>query len=125
MPRPKSVESAMRAAFERLLSGKATNLPEGTAVTLSNVAKEADMNPMSLRKERYPELHREICAYAEINANSAEKPKRRKTRESDTKRIKRLKLENEKLTNIVLTLSAKIEELEHQVESLKDHITAN
>ncbi len=119
MPRPKSVESEMRAAFERLKNGEPNNLPKGTPVTLSNVAKEAGMNPVSLRKERYPNLHREIKAYAEINTSPVEKPKTKKTRESDSKRIKRLTLENVKLTNIVLALTTVNEQLEHENTEFK------
>ncbi|MBL1321459.1 MAG: hypothetical protein COA63_010430, partial [Methylophaga sp.] len=120
MPRPKSVESEMRAAFERLKNGESNILPKGTSVTLSNVAKEADMKPMSLRRERYPDLHSEIRAYAEINASPVDKPKTKKTRESDSKRIKRLTLENEKLTNIVVSLTTLNEQLEHEIAMLRE-----
>lgn len=109
----------MRAAFERLKSDEPKKLPKGTRVSLSNVAKEAGMLPVSLRRDRYPELHREIAAYAEINSTSAKKGKTRKARESDSKRIKRLTAENEKLLNIVNALTTLNEELEQENEELK------
>lgn len=118
MPRPKSVESKMRAAFERLKHNEPINLPKGTPVALSNVAKEANSKPDSLRKDRYPSLHKEIVAYAEINIKPTEKPKKRKSRESDSKRIKRLTTENEKLLNIVNALTTLNEELEHENKHL-------
>lgn len=120
MPRPKSVESKMRAAFERLKHDEPINLPKGTPVSFSNVAKEAESKPESLREERYPELHREIGAYTEIHAKPPEKPKKRKSRESDSRRIKRLTTENEKLLNIVNALTTLNEELEHENKHLRE-----
>lgn len=114
MPRPKSVESEMRAAFERLKNDEPINLVRGAPVTLSNVAKEANMKPAGLRKDRYPILHREIEAYAEIVAASSNKKKNKKARESDSKRIKRLTIENEKLINIVTSLTAIVDQLEYE-----------
>ena len=120
MPRPKSVETELRAAFERLKRDEPKSLPKGTPVSLSNVAKEAGMQPVSLRKDRYPELHSEIAAYTEINSRPSGKVKARKTRESDVKRIKRLKAQNEKLLNIVSSLTRLNEELERENELLKE-----
>lgn len=120
MPRQKSVEFQLRKAFGRLKNDEPNILVKGTFVTLSNVAKEAGMNPTSFRRERYPELHSEIKAYAEINAPPADKEKTRKKRESDAKRIKRLNHKIEKLTNIVLTLSTLNEQLEHENAVLRE-----
>nr|WP_010130802.1 hypothetical protein [Microbulbifer agarilyticus] len=120
MPRPKSVESEMRAAFERLKRDEPNTLPKGTPVSLSNVAKEAGMQPVSLRKDRYPELHIEISAYAEINSKPSGKVKAKKSRESDAKRINRLKAQNEKLLNIVNSLTRLNEELERENDLLRE-----
>ena len=119
MPRPKSVESELRASFERLKNDEPKTLPKSTLVTLSNVAKEAGMLPTSLRKDRYPDLHREIVAYAEINTPIVKNRKVRKARESDSRRIKRLKTENETLLTIVNALTTLNEELEYENNELK------
>ncbi|MDR7089283.1 MULTISPECIES: hypothetical protein [Cellvibrio] len=120
MPRPKSVEAEMRAAFERLKLDEPKNLPKGTRVSLTNVAKEAGMLPVSLRMDRYPDLHREITAYSEIHSTSTEKGKPKKSRQSDSKRIQRLQSQNEKLLNIVNTLITLNEELVLENEMLKE-----
>lgn len=119
MPRPKSVESELRASFERLKDDEPKTLPKSTIVTLSNVAKEAGMLPTSLRSDRYPELHEEIVAYAEINSPTVKKGKVKKARESDSRRIKRLTTENEKLLNIVNALTTLNEELEQENNDLR------
>jgi hypothetical protein len=124
MSRPRSVEAEFRAAFERLKKDKPNTVAKGTVVSISNVAKEAGKNPGSLRCERYPELCVEIRAYAEINyatTNDAKTnaSKKRKTRESDARRIKRLMLENEKLTNIVVSLMDQNEQMEHEIAILR------
>lgn len=120
MPRPKSVEAEMRAAFERIKHNEPKNLPKGTCVSLSNVAKEAGMLPVSLRMDRYPDLHREITAYSEIHSKPTEKGKPKKSRQSDTKRIQRLQSQNEKLLNIVNALMTLNEELAFENEMLKE-----
>lgn len=120
MPRPKSVEAEMRAAFERLKHNTPKNLPKGTRVSLTNVAKEAGMLPVSLRMDRYPDLHREITAYSEIHSKPNEKGKPKRSRQSDSKRIQRLQNQNEKLLNIVNALTAINEELALENEMLKE-----
>lgn len=122
MPRPKSVESELRASFERLKADEPKTLPKSTLVTLSNVAKEAGMLPTSLRSDRYPKLHREIVAYAEVNTPVVKKGNTRKARESDSKRIKRFKTQNEKLLNMVNALTTLNEELEQENNELRKRI---
>lgn len=120
MSRPKSVEAECKAAFERLKVDTPKLLPKGSPVSLTNVAKEAGKKPTSLRGDRYPALCKEITAYIELNKLTPSRKKNRKSRESDKRRIKRLKLENEKLTNILLSVISRNEELEHEVTMLRD-----
>ena len=125
MPRPKSVESTMRRAFDRLKNDEPDILPKGTPVSISNVAKEAGSQPGSLRRERYPELHREISAYSEIHTKPGKNSKSRKARESGTKRVQRLRKQNERLLNIVNALTTRNEELEREVAILREGKIAN
>ena len=119
MPRPKTVESDMRAAFERLKKDEPIILAKGTPVSLSNVAKEAGSQLNSLRSDRYPGLHREIASYVEITAKPVKRANVRKTRESASKRIKRLQNQHKKLLNIVNALTSLNEDLERENEMLR------
>ena len=120
MPRPKTVESEMRAAFERLKNDEPIILAKGSPVSLPNVAKEAGSLPNSLRSDRYPGLHGEITSYAEINAKPVKRANARKTRESASKRIKRLQKQHQKVLNIVNALTSLNEELKRENEMLRE-----
>ncbi len=121
MSRPKSVEKKLREGFERLKANTPKNMPNGTKVTMSNVAKEAIVTPNAFRKERYPELHREVSAWIEIavsaspNRNGSQKIKR----ESDRKTIKKLKRRNQKLLSQLNSQIHIIETLEAELDMLK------
>lgn len=115
MPRPKSVESEVKAAFERLKKDEPKRVPKGTPINLTNVALEADKQ---FRSDRYPDLAAEIKAHMEINNNSGSKLKK-KSKESDKKKIKRQQIQIEKLTNIVLALTSLNEDLEMEVKELR------
>lgn len=121
MSRPKSVEKKLREAFERLKSNNPKNMPEGTKVTMSNVANEADIVPNAFRKERYPELHREVRAWIEIvNVSSPNKSgSQKRKRESESKTIKRLKIRNQKLLSQMNSQINIIEDLEAEIDILK------
>ncbi|MRX27542.1 hypothetical protein [Kangiella sp. HZ709] len=121
MPRQKSVESPLREAFERLKNGEPSLLDQGAPITLTNVAKEAGINPASFRSDRYPELHNEVKAYSEIHrAPPSSGKKKKKRRESDVKKIKRLNKKIENLTNIVVALTTVNEQLEYENSLLKE-----
>jgi len=120
MPRPKTVEAELRSAFDRLKNNATTYVARGTQVSLSNVAKEASMNPASLRRERYPELHAEIQAYADLNSDKQGENKPKKTRVSQTKRIKKQALKIQELMSIVEAQNTLIAELESEIERFKD-----
>ncbi|NVK21217.1 MAG: hypothetical protein HWD86_01750 [Kangiellaceae bacterium] len=121
MPRQKSVESPLREAFERLKNGEPSLLDQGAPITLTNVAKEAGINPASFRGDRYPQLHSEVKAYSEIHrAPPSSRKTTKKRRESDVKRIKRLNKKIEKLTNIVVALTTVNEQLEYENRFLKE-----
>jgi hypothetical protein len=62
-PIGQSAEDQFREAFVRLRNGQPRVLPLGTAVTQSNVSREAGCDPSALRKTRYPELISEIQKY--------------------------------------------------------------
>lgn len=66
-PASETAEQLFRSAFERLKENAPRLLPEGTAVSQNNVAREAGTDPSALRKTRYPALVREIQAWVEIN----------------------------------------------------------
>ena len=121
MSRPKSVEKKLREAFDRLKSNTPENMPEGTKVTMSNVANEAAIIPNAFRKERYPVLHREVSSWIEIakstSANKRNDQKRK--RESDSKTIKRLKARNQKLLSQLNSQIRIIEALEAEITILK------
>jgi len=121
MSRPKSVEKKLREAFERLKSNNPENIQKGTKVTMSNVANEAAIVPNAFRKERYPELHREVRAWIEIvNATSPNKSgSQKKKRESDNKTIKRLQNRNQKLLSQLNSQINIIEDLEAEIDILK------
>lgn len=53
-------EAGFRAAFERLKRGTPNIVPAKTPVSQNNVAKEAGRDPSALKKNRYPELIRDI-----------------------------------------------------------------
>ena len=123
MSRPKSVEKKLFEAFERLKSNNPENMPKETKVTMSNVANEAGIIPNAFRKERYPELHREVRAWIEI-VNSSPQNKRsnqKMKRESDSKTIKRLKSRNQKLLSQLNSQTQIIEGLESEIEILKQN----
>jgi len=120
MPRPKTVEVELRAAFDRLKNDEAINVDRLTQVTLANVAKEAGMNPNSLRRERYPELHAEIQSYVELNTIKLKEHKPKKTRVSQTKRIKNQNLKIEELMNIVDAQNSLIAELEAEIDKIRN-----
>lgn len=88
-------------AFERLKHDKPTILPQGTAVTQNNVAREAGRDPSALRKSRYPMLVRKIQKWIEDNGNTP------RSLASNTSRIKGARDKNRQL-------KARIEELTQQ-----------
>lgn len=69
-----SAESEFRAAFHRLINGRPILLAVGALVSQNNVAKEAGRDPSALRKNRYPDLIREIQEW--ITKNSKVDPKK-------------------------------------------------
>ncbi|GAA6139742.1 hypothetical protein NBRC116583_34890 [Arenicella sp. 4NH20-0111] len=121
MPRPPSVEQKLRGAFERIKLGTQQNIPQGTKMTMSSVAKEARILPSAFRRERYPEIHREVAAFIEVSTSidNQSKPKK-KRRKSDAKRIKKLNDMVEKLLAMNNSLRDVIDHQQEEIDMLKD-----
>ena len=120
MPRPPSVEQKLRDAFKRLKSGEPEKIPQESNITMSNVAKEAGVLPSAFRKERYPDIHREVAAYIEVAASTQDerKPKRKK-RKSDAKRIKNLNEMVEKLLAMNNSMRDIIDQQQEEIDMLR------
>ena len=73
-----SAEIKYREAFERLKKGKPDRLKKGTKVSQNNVAKEAGSDPSALKKQRFPELVREIQTWVNMNEKVGIKSQRKK-----------------------------------------------
>jgi len=55
-----NAEARFRAAFERLKSNTPINIPNGSAVTQNNIAREAGLDSSALKKSRFPDLIQDI-----------------------------------------------------------------
>lgn len=95
---PVGAETAFREAFDRLKAGTSIRLPNPSAVTQNNVAKEAGCDPSALRKSRYPSLIAEIQHW--IEAHSSAQPlsnRQRKRADRSERRSLRTKAEDLKI----------------------------
>ena len=73
-PTMSKAERAFREAFERLKGGLPEVLPHGARVSQNNVAKEAGRDPSALKKDRFPELVRDIQEWVRKHVSPAADP---------------------------------------------------
>lgn len=116
-----SAEQEFRAAFARLKKGETSRIPQGSAVTQNNVAREAGRDPSALKKDRYPLLILEIQAYT---ASKSEQKKSTKRNTDNRARTEKQKVADQRqqidrLSSIVAAQNSTIEDLMDEIDRLK------
>ena len=118
-------EANFREAFERLTTNCPKVLPRGARVSQNNVAREAGVSPTALRKERYPDLCKQIYAWELANRKDQEtagedlavgKKKRRRSPQQINKDMKRQR--DAALSRLVLAETSIVNML-NEIEQLK------
>lgn len=130
-PERESAEAQYLAAFERLRTGRTVQLPKGTPVSQNNVAREAGRDPTALRKNRYPDLIREIKQWTEDNPGdtrpsptSLVEAARRRNRELKQDKVD-MKVQYDAMVSDLQSAREKIIELTHEVARLKKELGAD
>ena len=132
-PRVGAAETAFRAAFERLKLGRPKVLPKGSPVTQNNVAREAGRDPSALKKDRYPELIRDIQAWVEKGCppvrssptpHQAAKAARRRSSKLET-RIEELKRDRDLAQSLLMSAQKELVELWCEVQTLRARLDGN
>lgn len=110
-------------AFDRLRQGRPVNLPAGTPVSLSNVAKEAGKSPSALRVERYPVLLERIKGYMAsvrekkvVSKSSSDKSRNRTLKQ----RLVDCQRQRDHLLSICHSQQALIEDLKDEVNRISE-----
>lgn len=109
------------AAFDRLRQGRPVNLPTGTPVSLSNVAREAGKSPSALRIERYPVLLERIKGYmasAREKKTSSESSLGKSRNRTLKQRLVDCQRQRDHLLSICHSQQTLIEELKDEVSRL-------
>lgn len=108
------VESEYREALDRLRSGNPVRLAVGALITAANVAREAGRHPTALKRDRSPELFREIEYIQKVAASVLPARTRSLTSQLDGAREK-----NRFLAEQNARLVRKMSEIESEVLSSK------
>lgn len=110
-------------AFDRLKRGKPLNLPPGTPVSLTNVAKEAGKTPSALRSDRYPQLLQRIKSHmalerekSELDQKSSAKSRNRTARQ----RLADCRRQRDHLLSICHSQQTLIDELKDELNRLSE-----
>lgn len=119
----KSAIDLFEEAFERLKKGEPTNLPPGSRVSLTNVAKEAERSPSALRSDRYPILIQRIKAYMATEKEEQKSTTRASNRSRNRRIEERLAdctRERDRLQSICYSQQTMIEELREEIYQLEN-----
>jgi hypothetical protein len=119
-------ENLFRAAYERLKANEPINLPKGTPVSQNNVAKEAGRDSTALKKDRYPELVREIQDYfkqQEIDSDIIQKKKKLRKQRTLEERLADCQKQRSKLSSICEAQAQLIEDLMDEIDDYKNGLS--
>jgi hypothetical protein len=116
-------EDIFRQAYERLKSNTPINLPKGTRVTQSNVAKEAGKHPTALKKDRFPVLVLKIQDYIrkqEIDHDVDNKKKELRKQRMIKEKYADSKIERDRLISIIECQKKLIDDLRDENNDLRN-----
>ena len=116
-------ENLFRAAYERLKANEPINLPKGTPVSQNNVAKEAGRDSTALKKDRYPDLVREIQDYLkqqEIDSDIIQKKKKLRKQRTLEERMADCQKQRSRLSSICEAQEQLIEDLRDEIDDYKN-----
>ena len=119
-----SAEARFRQAFERLKAGEPKVLGRGAPVSQNNVAREAGCSdPGALKKNRFPDLVKEIQAYVQLHQEAGHAPgeraKRQRAKKSADERLQDMRRQRDQAQSILASANMRILELLEEVQDLQ------